>query len=348
MKTDILIIGAGLAGCTCAYLLAEAGYDVTLLERTNLQNKSKLCAGLIPPRAESLLVSIFGERVEELFKERFDTLVCVAGDHRETVHGISMKSLLRNELDSLAASSARDAGANVVDRFFLHRIDFENCIMRGANEDRRPFELEYRILVGADGAVSQVRRLSSGVKPHAALSLEAEVPNNGASLTIACRKGLRGYSWFAPVGDVAKIGCVSYKDNCDLKAELGTFARECGIEFDGDIRGAFIPTGDDICLRRGNVRFIGDAAGLICPPSGEGIYHALHSASMLARAIESHASYEALMKSSVIEIERQHRMMGLFYSDSFMNAGLTAAGLTPYGKERALKFALRHFCSYDL
>lgn len=48
---DYLIVGGGLAGSACAYLLKQAGCDVMLVERLDAETKSKLCAGLVTPRA---------------------------------------------------------------------------------------------------------------------------------------------------------------------------------------------------------------------------------------------------------------------------------------------------------
>ena len=157
--------------------------------------------------------------------------------------------------------------------------------------------------------------------------------------------GFIGYSWYAPCGDVAKLGCCAYAGDSDLDARLRAFAGQMGVEYDRR-RGAFIPTGSDVLLERDGVYFLGDAASLIASPSGEGIYHALHSARMLARALVNKASYRALMQPVVTEIRRQYKLRGLFFDTRFMHCGIKLADATPYGAERAVKFALRHFAGY--
>jgi flavin-dependent dehydrogenase len=69
------------------------------------------------------------------------------------------------------------------------------------------------------------------------------------------------------------------------------------------LRGAFVPTGDDIMLAPvSDVYLIGDAAGLIAPGSWGGIYDALKSAKILARALNSGSSFEKDMQQTVANI----------------------------------------------
>ncbi len=75
MRTDCLIIGAGLAGATLGYLFRKAGRDVLLLEICDAQKKDKLCAGAMNNETMKLLTQIFGPDVEEsLHPGRFSQL----------------------------------------------------------------------------------------------------------------------------------------------------------------------------------------------------------------------------------------------------------------------------------
>ena len=60
--------------------------------------------------------------------------------------------------------------------------------------------------------------------------------------------------WYAPCGDVAKLGCCAYAGDSDLDARLRAFAGQMGVEYDRR-RGAFIPTGSDVLLERDGVIF---------------------------------------------------------------------------------------------
>ena len=52
------------------------------------------------------------------------------------------------------------------------------------------------------------------------------------------------------------------------------------------------------------------------------------------------------MQPVVTEIRRQYKLRGLFFDTRFMHCGIKLADATPYGAERAVKFALRHFAGY--
>ena len=67
---------------------------------------------------------------------------------------------------------------------------------------------------------------------------------------------------------------------------------------------------------------------------------------MAARAIANHASYEQLMRTDAKTVAREYRTRDLFFADRFIDAGLGLAERTPYGSERAVRWALRRFCSF--
>ncbi len=86
-----------------------------------------------------------------------------------------------------------------------------------------------------------------------------------------------------------------------VRAWLAAFSAQLGIEMRG-LRGAPIPTGDDVVLRHGhNVWFVGDAAGLITDLGG-GIHYAIESAALLADSLAGGAPYEDAMAPTVANV----------------------------------------------
>lgn len=78
-----------------------------------------------------------------------------------------------------------------------------------------------------------------------------------------------------------------------------------------------MPTGKDILLEMGdNVRFVGDAAGLISPITGEGIYYALVSAKVLS---EDFVQYEANMTKVVRQIKKEHLLKLFVFNHNVRN-----------------------------
>lgn len=101
-ETEYLVVGAGAAGCTFGFLMKRAGADVLLLEMQNAQQRFKLCAGILEPRALEAFHDIFGETVDEAgFAAMPIGTVCARNENYE----------LRRAMPGLA-SSASGAGAS--------------------------------------------------------------------------------------------------------------------------------------------------------------------------------------------------------------------------------------------
>ncbi len=346
---NVLVVGGGLAGCACALRLKRRGAAVTLIERHDLQSKSKLCGGLMTPRSIALAQELFGARLEPLFGLDFGEMLCVTGKRETMLHGLELRSLHRKDLDDLAMGLCLEAGVAVFDNCELKDIDVPGRTAIAERSSGERLEFSYDALVAADGALSAIRRLFTGAATPGVLSLEAEVEANPSQpLTMLYDARLHGYCWYIPRGmgrdAKANVGCVSYV-GAKLDEVLAAFAQRVGVSY-AERRGAFIPTGEGVLLQHGDVRFVGDASGLICPVTGEGIYYALASAKACAYSIETGASYSCLMDEHVRTVDRELKTRELFYSKRFIDVSLGAATRTPYGAERAIKFALKHFASF--
>lgn len=340
-----LVIGAGLAGCTCAYLLKKGGADVLLVERQRLEDKDKLCAGLITPRSIRLLQKIYGSASGALFQSDFDSLRCLIGRRTVDVHGITMKSLDRADLDAFALSAYRSLGGRVVDGLTLRDVEPKRHEAQGFFRGGEPFDVSFETVIAADGALSTTRTMLTGKRQELVLTLEAKIDAIRQPLTFAYDGEWYGYSWYGPIGDHATIGCGCYAGPSALEEQLASFAAQIGASY-GKLRGAYLPSGRDVLLEKDGCWFIGDAAGLISPISGEGIYYALFSAKQLVRSLENHASYPALMAKARADVERQYKGRGLFFSERLIDAILGATAPSPSAQEAAVKRALR-FAGYE-
>ncbi len=159
---DYLIVGAGLAGSTCAYLLRKAGCDVMLLERLDVKTKSKLCAGLVTPRAMHELDMIFDNWSNNLVKSQFTSMCCDAAGIKVNLDRIRMCSAERCELDAFVLDAFRDCGGELVDRFHVRAIDFDRHRLEGTRDGETQETLGYGTLIAADGALSYVRKALTG------------------------------------------------------------------------------------------------------------------------------------------------------------------------------------------
>ena len=135
------------------------------------------------------------------------------------------------------------------------------------------FEVEFGRIIGADGAMSAVRRLLTGRNQRVGITLEGVVPLTSRDGVFEYLSREVGYSWYIPREEDAVVGCGIYPGNAETCREgMNALCRGLQIEEPHNVRGAAIPTGDDMLLEYGRrTCFVGDAAGLIAASSGAGI-----------------------------------------------------------------------------
>jgi flavin-dependent dehydrogenase len=178
-----------------------------------------------------------------------------------------------------------------LDHFLLERAaDAGVEVREGETADAR--ELDARIVIGADGcngASAKQLGLAEGI--FHGVALEANYPHEarwaGAmAVEIAVIRG--GYGWIFPKGDHVNVGVGGNpEEGPRLRAELRRMCETYGIDPDAasDIRGYRLPQRlPGSKLARGKTAVIGDAAGLVDPFTGDGMYEAFLSARLVSDA----------------------------------------------------------------
>jgi flavin-dependent dehydrogenase len=288
------IVGAGPAGSLLAYRMALAGASVSLFDHSHPREKP--CGGGITGRAIALLPPapaadpLPARRVDRL---QFDS---GAGDRVEVELQRPIAVAARSELDAWLLRRAVDAGARHVP---------ERVVSLGAEARLRTAagrEVSFYVVVGADGASSLVRRTFLRPTPPERLCVAAGWLAPGTSpLVVRFTPGLPGYLWLFPrpdhvgVGICAPLGCVPTRALlARLEAEVAAgypgVARKGGGRYAHTIPS---PSSDPESLREIAGRrwaLVGDAAALADPLTGEGIYHALRSALVLAETLGADGS----------------------------------------------------------
>ena len=270
---DVAIVGAGPAGSTAAYRLATAGASVLLLDRATFP-RDKPCGGGVTGRAARLLPF----SIEPVVEDVVDRLECgFRYGRRFTRQARAPLAYMtqRRRLDHFLLQKAAEAGAEV---------------REGETADAR--ELDARIVIGADGCNgSSAKQLGLAEEVVHGVALEANYPHEqrfarAMVLEIAVIRG--GYGWVFPKGDHVNVGVGGNgEEGPRLRAELRRMCDAYGIDPDAasDTRGYRLPMRlTETRLARGTTAVIGDAAGLVDPLSGDGMYEAFLSAQLVTEA----------------------------------------------------------------
>jgi geranylgeranyl reductase len=298
-RYDAVVVGGGPAGTTAATDLARRGRSVLLLDRAG---RIKPCGGAVPPQLmrefgipDALLVArVSGARIVSPSDRRIDM----------PIEGGGYVGMVDREFfDEWLRERAAGAGA-------VRRVGVFERIRRDANGDAivcyrtrsgGDAEVRARVVIGADGANSAVAR---DAVPEAAdlpyvfayheivRSPDASSGFDGGRCDVFYRGTLSPdfYGWVFPHGPTTSVGTGSAFKGFSLRNAVGELRVAAGLQGVETIRreGAPIPlhpakrwdNGRDVVLA-------GDAAGVVAPASGEGIYYAMYGGRLAGEAAEA-------------------------------------------------------------
>ncbi len=302
---DIVIVGAGPAGATLARLLGKR-LKVLIIDKRQLHdtsstsNSEKCCGGLIAPDAQQMLAK-FGLGIPK------EILV---GPQLFTVRAID----IQNNIEQYYQRHYINVDREKFDKWLVSLIPPEVIVMFGAvfkkfETVNDTIKVQYvqqgkertiytKILVGADGAFSTVRRKLSldSPKPKTYITIQ-EYYKVDSSLpyfsSIFDDEITDFYSWTIPKDDLLVLGTAvlpknnPYERFMVLKEKL--ISR--GFEFGPCVKrnGSYLLRPeklDQIYLGKANIVLIGESAGWISPSSAEGLSYSFRSAYALANAIQ--------------------------------------------------------------
>jgi geranylgeranyl reductase family protein len=286
---ETIVVGGGPAGARAAFELAHAGRSVALIEKHALP-RAKTCGGGLVWRGRERLPPGFALPIEsECQRAR---LVPFAGAAAvEVVRDLPLVTMtMRAALDAALVEFARKAGAQVHEATELRGIERVNGAWR---LDTNAGAFECRVLVGADGARGVVARLAGWTEPLATIpaleaELDADVQDFEGSAVFDFGTGTPGYAWVFPKREHLSVGVLAARRGAKgLRAELERHCARHGLERARvrEISGCVIPVRPRARCAQPGVLLCGDAAGLVDPPTAEGISLALESGRLAAVAI---------------------------------------------------------------
>ncbi len=301
---DIIIVGGGPAGSTLARLLGKK-YKVLLLEKRSFNEKKtgpvKCCGGLIAPDAQ-LMLAKFGLGIPKSV---------LLSPQLFAVRTIDLDNYLERYYQRHYINVDREKFDEWLEEIIPPEVKMiNNCIYKsfGIKDDRvvvkysyksREYEAEAKLLVGADGAFSKVRRQAFNLFPSPKLYISIQEwfktnSNSDYYGAIFDSEITDFYSWTIPKEDYLILGsALKPNDKAKQKFELLKHKlQKYGFRFDKSIKvnGAYIyrPLNNkQICIGNKRIALVGEAAGFISPSSAEGFSYAFKSSLALVKALNN-------------------------------------------------------------
>jgi geranylgeranyl reductase family protein len=291
-RYDVIVVGAGPAGSTAAFRLASAGADVLLLDRARFP-RDKPCGGGVTGRAARLVPFSIDPVVEQVVMHA-DLRLRYGRTHARGSGRPLVYMTQRRHLDHYLAERAAAAGADFRDGVRVTAVENgEDGAVAVADRER----IAADTLIGADGVNGiTARALSLGGNTTVGVALEGNLPHGKIDEArfegrVALELGIvpGGYGWVFPKGDHVNVGVGGWgTEGPRLREHLRRLCAEHGARLEDleDVRGYRLPLrSPKATLARGRALLVGDAAGLIDPISGDGMYEGFLSSKLASEAV---------------------------------------------------------------
>lgn len=281
---DIAIVGGGPAGSACAVLCAQAGLRTLVLERS-IFPREKVCGDCLNPACWPILDQLgVAGRVLAQPHSRLNEVEFISPRGRALHFPLPSSSrgeiaIKRSLLDTVLLDRARELGVEVREKTTLTALESGWKITAGGET------CTARRLIAADGRNSTVARLL-GLLPAAEkdrVGLQTHLPAPaGFGDRVVMHFLPQGYCGAASVGDAQLNVCLVSRP-AHLAALKAWAARRFAIAEDHAWRTITPLARRAVPPAHENLLLIGDAARVVEPFTGEGIYYALASGALAAR-----------------------------------------------------------------
>lgn len=317
---DIIILGAGPAGCTCALQLRHSNLKVLLIDKATFP-RSKTCGDAVVGRSIKTLVSCCPELMEDFRQFSRKTLInhtrLYINKRKEfDIHWINEAYCCRRiDFDNILINGVRQYAPNVhiVEGFNVDFIEHTEGVVKVGNKSKGQFYTT-PLFLGSDGSQSlSSKKLTNTEMSHADHSAAVRAYFKGVEGLHLNRTEVfllpqfsPGYFWVFPLShDTANVGFGMLtekisEDKINLKEYFYEFLKQsphlkkrfANAEQIDKLEGFGLALGSRrVTMSGDNFILAGDAASLIDPSSGEGISNAIVSGKAAAEiAIQAHAA----------------------------------------------------------
>ncbi len=378
-EADVIVVGAGPAGATTAYYLAQSGLDVLLLEKSRFP-REKVCGDGLTPRAVKALVGMGVSVSEQDGWVRNKGLRVIGAGKRMELAWPELASYpgyglvrTRHDMDETLARRAQKAGARLLEGVTVTgpvlgertgRITGVTARLTDDGHAERTYAA--RVVVAADGNSSRLS-VAMGLRKRddrplgVAVRTYYKTPRHDDDYLESWLdlwdgdRLLPGYGWIFGMGDgtsnvgLGLLNTSAAFGNTDYHALLRQWLKGMPAEWGfteenrtQPIRGAALPMGFNRTPHYyQGLLLVGDAGGMVNPFNGEGIAYAMESGEILARTIT-----QALARARRSETERV--LAGYPHALSQAYGGYYALGrvfVKAIGRPGLMRFATRHSMS---
>ncbi|MFW6268949.1 MAG: geranylgeranyl reductase family protein [Bacillota bacterium] len=344
MKAEVIVIGAGPAGSWLAYNLAKNEVNVLILEKESWP-RYKTCGGAVSKKTLDLIEEkdiklpdfIVNNKVNK-FEFRFDYEDSFSFNYE----GKGIHLVNRDKFDDFLLQKACQAGAIFKNKEEVIDISILDKKVEVITENN---SYECEIIVGADGANSRISNLLNLAPDNISLNkgntIELElkyenledIPLDKDKILIDFGLIPVGYGWVFPKKNQLSIGLGHLKQvgKINLRKKINNYLKNLNINIKPDnliYRGHPLPVFGDVSreIKMAGRRFllIGDAAHLVDPMIGEGIYYACLSAELAAEVILKRINkynYDLSLYKTLVEAElyskfsSARKLADLFYNN---------------------------------
>jgi geranylgeranyl reductase family protein len=343
----IAVVGAGPAGTWASILLAQRGHSVILIDPHAPWEKP--CGGGLSAKT----LSSFGLFASNIPRNNIARITIYFGDNlsvtvtpQDPIAVVSRRELAKHLIEEAGQSSVS---------ILKTRVNSIERIAHGWRLSARDGSVQSDFLIGADGATSLVRRtLGLRLGPEdLSVTLGYFIPGDfPAHMKIYFVPGFEGYIWSFPRINHTSYGLITRSEPgwaSRAKVLLANFiAADLGAEVleQAEFYSAPVPCLGSRTWRTHHIAgerwaLIGDAAGLVDPITGEGIYYAFKSAHILADTIERPDQYTAKIGLDIgRELERASRMYKRLYRGRFLGADFKKRTVQLSGRSNTVKTIL--------